>query len=95
MQLFLPMDSHLTRRPERNFSPQACIEFNSEQGTWPADMDELVDSGIWADADRADPWGYDYEIEGEGSSVTVMSYGADNEPDGEDADGDYSSDAGR
>lgn len=69
---------------------KACTAYNAKQGTWPEDMQALVDSGEWLDHERADPWGNDYVIEVEGNSLEVATYGADGEPGGEDANQDYS-----
>jgi hypothetical protein len=71
---------------------KACQQFNAQEGTWPADMQALVDSGIWADGDRADPWGNDYVIRVEGNRITVLTYGADGEEGGEGRDTDFSID---
>lgn len=69
---------------------KACTQFNAKEGTWPEDMQALIDSGDWLEQDRADPWGNDYVIEVEGNSLEVATYGADGEPGGEDADADFS-----
>lgn len=69
---------------------KACQQFNAEKGKWPADMQELVDSKIWRDEKRKDPWGNDFVIEVEGNKVTVLTYGADGEEGGTGADADFS-----
>ena len=70
---------------------KACQSFNAVKGTWPADMQELVDANQWKESDRADPWGNDFVIVVEENSVTVHTFGMDGEEGGEGRDTDYSS----
>lgn len=68
---------------------KAATTYNAEKGDWPASMDDLVAAGIWQEGQRADPWGNDYLIEGEGGRVRISTLGADGEVGGEGRDTDF------
>lgn len=68
---------------------KACTTYNAKKGSWPESMDDLVAEGIWQEGQRADPWGNDYLIEIEGSTVRVSTLGADGEEGGEGRDTDF------
>ncbi|HBP21381.1 MAG TPA: hypothetical protein DEA08_26790 [Planctomycetes bacterium] len=68
---------------------KACTSYNAKKGEWPTSMDDLVTEGIWQEGQRADPWGNDYLIEIEGSTVRVSTLGADGEEGGEGRDTDF------
>lgn len=69
----------------------ACKAHNAKEGQPPADLQALIDGGMWHDHDRKDPWGRDWVLVVAGNDVTVWCYGKDGVPGGEGANEDYKS----
>lgn len=68
---------------------KAAQTHNAAKGAPPANLQELIDGGNWADKDRKDPWGNDWVLVVEGGTVTAWTYGKDGKEGGTGEDEDY------
>jgi general secretion pathway protein G len=71
----------------------ALVSYKLKNKKFPQSLDELA-SGNFLESKQVppDPWGNPYNYSAEGSSYTIVSYGADGRPGGSEYDADISSD---
>lgn len=60
----------------------ASREYVATQGSYPDNIQQLVDAGLLHQGQANDPWGNPYALRAAGGEVTVISYGADGKPGG-------------
>lgn len=60
----------------------ASREYVATQGSYPDNVQQLVDAGLIHQSQVNDPWGNPFALAAAGGVVTVISYGADGKPGG-------------
>lgn len=71
---------------------KTCEAYFATEGTWPNSLDDVVAANLLRPEQTLDPWGTQYQIEQQGSTVRVYTLGADGEEGGTEADTDWSTD---
>ncbi|MCA8922096.1 MAG: type II secretion system protein GspG [Planctomycetes bacterium] len=69
-----------------------CESHFATEGVWPETLEDVVATKLLRHEQTLDPWGNQYLIEQQGSTVRVYTLGADGEEGGEEADRDWSTD---
>lgn len=66
----------------------AAQKFRAVQGVYPVDVDEMVAEGFLDPPSATDPWGNPWVLDTSGGELTIITYGADGQPGGDDANRD-------
>jgi Type II secretion system (T2SS), protein G len=62
----------------------AAQKYRATEGSYPTDVDQLVDAGLLDAPSARDPWGNPWVLDASSGQLEVICYGADGAPGGEE-----------